>query len=127
RRSGQRRRSRRPDRRGPPRLSTRDRARPQQRHRVPGLRHVLPSQQSLAQEQEAVRLDPRNASAQNNLVVDHLDLGEYPQALAPVQALITLDPHSADNALLLALTCALLHRNADAVKAFDLAQPDTGL
>lgn len=56
-----------------------------------------------------------------------MDLGEYAQALPPRMALMKLAPHSADNAMTLALTYSLLHRKEDAVKAFDLAQPDTPL
>lgn len=88
---------------------------------------VLPLKQEQAQEQEAVQLDPDNATAQNNLAVVELDLGEYAQALVPWQAVMRLDPHSADSAIWLALANSLLHRNADAVKAFDLAQPQTEL
>jgi TolB-like protein/Tfp pilus assembly protein PilF len=87
---------------------------------------LLPMQQQ-AQTLEAVQLDPDNASAQNNLAVIELDLGEYTQALPPMLALMKLAPHSADTAMLLALTYSLLHRPEDAVKAFDLAQPDTAL
>jgi TolB-like protein/Tfp pilus assembly protein PilF len=89
--------------------------------------NVLPMQQYLAQTLEAVQLDPGNAPAQNDLAVASLDLGEYAQALPPLQALLRLDPHSADSAFLLALTYALLHQNAEAAKAFDLAQPETPL
>jgi len=88
---------------------------------------VLPLQQQQAQTLEAVQLDPRNATAQNNLAIAYLDLGEYAQALAPLQALMKLRPHNADTAMLLALTYSQLHRPEDAVKAFDLAQPDTPL
>jgi len=88
---------------------------------------VLPTRQAVAQEQEAVQLDPRNASAQNDLAIAYLDLGEYAQAVPPLQALMRLAPHSADSAMILALTYSLLHRPEDAVKAFDLAQPDTEL
>ena len=88
---------------------------------------VLPLKQEQAQEQEAVQLDPDNATAQNNLAVVELDLGEYAQALVPWQVVMRLDPHSADSAIWLALANSLLHRNADAVKAFDLAQPQTEL
>ena len=88
---------------------------------------VLPLKQALAQDLEAVQLDPDYATAQNNLAAAEQDLGEYRQALAPLQALVRLDPHSADNALGLAQTYALLHRNTDAVKAFDLVQPNTKL
>ncbi|HEX7348033.1 MAG TPA: tetratricopeptide repeat protein [Rhodanobacteraceae bacterium] len=88
---------------------------------------VLPLHQALAQEQEAVQLDPDNATAQNNLASYALDSGEYAQALAPWQATVRLDPTSADSVLQLALTYTLLHRPADAVKAFDLAQPKAEL
>jgi TolB-like protein/Tfp pilus assembly protein PilF len=88
---------------------------------------VLPLKQALAQSREAVRFDPDNATAQNNLASYALDAGEYAQALAPWQATLRLDPHGADTAFGLALTYSLLHRDADAVKAFDLAQPDTDL
>jgi len=88
---------------------------------------VLPLKQALAQEQESVQLDPRNATAQNNLATGYLDLGEYAQALPPWLAVMKLAPHSADSAMELALTYSLLHRPEDAVKAFDLAQPDTKL
>ena len=47
---------------------------------------VLPLQQALAQELEAVQLDPDNATAQSNLNVYAVDLGEYAQALAPEAA-----------------------------------------
>ncbi len=87
----------------------------------------LPLRQSLAQEQEAVQLDPDNATAQNNLATAEVDVGEYAQAVAPWQATVRLDPTSADSALELALTYSLLHRDADAVKAFDLVQPTTEL
>ena len=88
---------------------------------------VLPLKQSLAQEQEAVQLDPDNATAQNDLAEFELDLGEYAQALVPLQATLRLDPHSADSAMGLALANSLLHRNEEAVKAFDLARPKTEL
>ena len=89
--------------------------------------NALPTKQALAQNLEAVQLDPGNAGAQNNLAIAYLDLGEYVQALPPALALMKLAPHSADSALGLALTYSLLHRPEDAVKAFDLAQPDTPL
>jgi len=88
---------------------------------------ALPTRQALAQNLEAVQLDPGNATAQGNLAITYLDLGEYAQALPPMLALMRLAPHSADSALGLALTYSLLHRPEDAVKAFDLAQPDTPL
>lgn len=88
---------------------------------------VLPLQQEQAQTLEAAQLDPDNAGTQSNLANIELDLGEYAQALVPAQALLRLDPHSADSAMGLALVDSLLHRDADAVKAFDLAQPDSEL
>lgn len=92
-----------------------------------GYGNVLPLQPGLAQYRQAVRLDPDSATAENNLSVNELDLGDYPQALAPDLTLLRLDPHSADNAVGLAETYELLHRDADAVKVFDRAQPDTEL
>lgn len=89
--------------------------------------NVLPLKQSLAQTLEAVQLDPEYGIEQNNLAATYMDLGEYQLALAPWQAVMRLDPKSADSALSLALTYALLHRNEEAVKAFDLAKPDTPL
>lgn len=88
---------------------------------------MLPPKQYLAQEQAAVLLDPDNASAQDNLAIIELDLGEYAQALTHWKATLTLDPTSVDSVLGLAETYALLHRNADAVNAFNLAQPNTEL
>jgi len=88
---------------------------------------ALPITQALAQNLEAVQLDPRNPTAQNDLAIAYLDLGEYAQALPPLQALMKLAPHSADTAMSLALTYSLLHRPEDAVKAFDMVQPDTPL
>jgi serine/threonine-protein kinase len=89
--------------------------------------NALPTKQALAQNLEAVQLDPGNAGAQNNLAVNYLDLGEYVQTLPPALALMKLAPHSADSALGLALVYSLLHRPEDAVKAFDMAKPDTEL
>lgn len=88
---------------------------------------ILPLEQQLAQVQEAVQLDPRSATAQNNLAVSAADTGEYAQALPPLLALTKLAPHSADTAMGLALVYSLLHRPEDAVNAFDLVQPDTPL
>jgi TolB-like protein/cytochrome c-type biogenesis protein CcmH/NrfG len=88
---------------------------------------MLPLQQAGAQTLEAVQLDPDSAAAQNDLVTGELDLGEYAQALAPAQALMRLDPTSADSAMNLVLVYSLLHRDDDAVKAFDLSQPKTEL
>ncbi|HKV65862.1 MAG TPA: hypothetical protein VJN66_05730 [Rhodanobacteraceae bacterium] len=86
--------------------------------------NLLPLKPGLAQEQEATQLDPDNATAQNDLAETELDLDNYAQALPAAQALVMLAPRSPDNALMLAETDALLHRDEDAVKAFDLAQPD---
>ena len=89
--------------------------------------NALPTRQALAQYLEAVQLDPKAATAQFNLAITYLDLGEYAQALPPLQALMKLTPHNADSAFVLALTYSLLHRPEDAVKAFDLIQPGTPL
>jgi TolB-like protein/cytochrome c-type biogenesis protein CcmH/NrfG len=88
---------------------------------------LLPSKASLAQTLEAARLDPDNATAQNNLATFYMNAGEYQKALAPSLALAKLAPHSASSAFGLAQDYALLHRNQDAVEAFDLVHPDTPL
>ncbi|MBS0431304.1 MAG: hypothetical protein JSS21_02700 [Proteobacteria bacterium] len=88
---------------------------------------MLPLKQAVAQELAAVMLDPDNPTAQSNLLVSYFDLGEYQLALTPDLAEVKLAPHEADSALTLAQNYALLHRDADAVKAFDLVRPDTGL
>lgn len=76
---------------------------------------------------KAARLDPDNATAQNNLATNYLDLGEYAGALAPSLALAELAPHSASSAFGLAQVYALLHHHQDAIHAFDLVHPDTPL
>ena len=88
---------------------------------------LLPPKQAMTETLEAVRLDPDSATAQNNLATNYLNIGEYAQALAPSLALARMTPHSASVAFGLAQNYALLHRDQDAVKAFDLAQPDTPL
>src|SRR6185437_693997 len=89
--------------------------------------NALPTRQALAQYLEAVQLDPGNATAPINLAIAYLDLGEYAQALPPLRASMKLARQSADSAMSVALVYSLLHRPEDAVKAFDLAQPDTPL
>jgi len=88
---------------------------------------MLPLRQSLAESLEAVRLDPERATAQNNLALAYLDLGEYRNALPAAQALMRVAPDSADSAFLLAVNYALLNRVEDAVKVFDQAKPETSL
>jgi serine/threonine-protein kinase len=88
---------------------------------------LLPLKAGLAQTLEAVQLGPDNNTAQSNLATYYLDLGEYARALAPSLALIKLAPHSTSAAFGLAQVYALLHRNEDAAKAFDLVRPDTPL
>ena len=88
---------------------------------------LLPSKQRLAETLEAAQLDPDLATVRNNLATNYLDLGDYAQALAPSLALVRLSPHSVGSAFGLAQVYALLHRNQDAAKAFDLVQPDTPL
>src|SRR5690348_10364804 len=88
---------------------------------------VLPREQGLAETLEAVQLDPDNATAQNNLAANYMDSGEYEQALPASLALARLAPHGAGSAFGLAINYALLHRDQDAIKAFDLVHPDTSL
>jgi TolB-like protein/Tfp pilus assembly protein PilF len=85
---------------------------------------LLPPAQALAQNLKAVQLDPQQAVAQNNLASTYLDLGEYRKALPVSEALARMSP-SPDTAFGLAQNYALVHRDADAVKAFDLARPTT--
>ena len=89
--------------------------------------NTLPFQLGVRQEQEALRLDPANVVAQFNVAWYLLDAGKYQQALAPAQAAIRLSPHAVDGAFLLAQAHSLLHRTADAAKAFDQVEPDTPL
>jgi TolB-like protein len=88
---------------------------------------LLPPREALAETLEAARLDPDSATTQNNLAVQYLNLGEYQKGLASSLALAKLAPHSVSTAFGLALNYALLHRDQDAVKAFDLVQPDSPL
>jgi len=88
---------------------------------------LLPLEQALAENLKAVDLDPQNATAQNNLANQYLNLGKYRQALPVSQAALRLAPDSADVAFNLAMNYALLQRNQDAVHAFDLVQPATVL
>jgi len=88
---------------------------------------MLPPREALAETLEAARLDPDSATTQNNLAVQYLNLGEYQKGLASSLALAKLAPHSVSTAFGLALNYALLHRDQDAVKAFDLVQPDSPL
>ncbi|HEV7122596.1 MAG TPA: tetratricopeptide repeat protein [Rhodanobacter sp.] len=87
--------------------------------------NVLPLKPLLPQVQKALQLDPDNVIAQLNSSWYALDVGKYRQALSPAKAVIKLAPHSANGAFRLALAWSLLHRNQDAVKAFDQVQPDT--
>ncbi|MGH8126589.1 MAG: tetratricopeptide repeat protein [Rhodanobacteraceae bacterium] len=89
--------------------------------------NMLPLKQGLVQYLKAVQLDPESALAQNNVALIYMDLGKYRQELAYSQALVNLAPHSATAAINLAQNYALLHRNKEAVKAFDKVQPDTEL
>ncbi|HEX5353123.1 MAG TPA: hypothetical protein VFW60_03495 [Rhodanobacteraceae bacterium] len=88
---------------------------------------LLPTRQAMAETQQAVRLDPDSTSAQNNLAVGYLNLGEYAKALPLSLTVMKMDPHSVGSAFSLAMNYALLHRHEDAVKAFDQVQPDTAL
>ncbi len=88
---------------------------------------LLPPKAALAEQLKAVRLDPDNATAQNNLAASYMNLGEYQKALAPSLAQAKLAPHSISAAFGLAVNYALLHRDRDAAEAFDLVHPDTAL
>jgi TolB-like protein/cytochrome c-type biogenesis protein CcmH/NrfG len=86
---------------------------------------MLPLKQGLAETLEAVRLDPENAIAQTNLASYYMDLGDFQRALAPVKVTMRLAPHAPSAVFNLAQIYALLQRDEDAAKAFDLAQPTT--
>ncbi|HWG67605.1 MAG TPA: tetratricopeptide repeat protein, partial [Rhodanobacteraceae bacterium] len=88
---------------------------------------LLPPKEARAETLESARLDPDNAATQNNLATQYMDLGEYQNALAPGLALVKLAPHSVSAAFGLAQNYALLHRDRDAVEAFDLVYPETAL
>ena len=88
---------------------------------------LLPPKAALAETLKSAQLDPDSATTQNNLAADYMNLGEYQQALAPSLALAKLAPHSANTAFGLAQNYALLHRDRDAIEAFDLVHPDAPL
>ena len=88
---------------------------------------VLPLKQALAQDQEAVRLNPDNALAQLTLGYDYLDLHDWPMAVKAAQKAIKLSPHELNGAFELAYAYSQLQRGKDAVRAFGLMQPDTAL
>ena len=58
--------------------------------------------------QQAVRSDPRNASAWNNLGVLHFRLGDYPKALAYYEESIAIDPQMSQSLGAAAVCCAIL-------------------
>lgn len=89
--------------------------------------NTLSYKQGLVQYLKAVQLDPENAAAQSNVAMTYMDVGEYRKELAASQALVKVAPHSPYAALNLAQNYALLHRNKDAVKAFDTVHPETEL
>lgn len=84
---------------------------------------VLPISQDIAQTLEAARLDPDNATVQNNLATLYQDMGNWPETVAAAQALNRLAPRSTDPAFYLAFAYSQMRRDADAVKAFDLVKP----
>ncbi len=84
---------------------------------------VLPLRQDLTQTQEAARLDPDNATTQNNLATLYQDLGDWPDAVIAARTLNKLSPTGTDAAFYLAFAYDRMRRDADAVKAFDLVHP----
>lgn len=89
--------------------------------------NMLPLIPSLAQDQEAVLLDPSAVVAQNNLAADYLDLRDFRQARAPIVAIMRLSPEEIDSAFYLAFIDQQLHRDTDMVTAFDRVKPVTAL
>lgn len=86
---------------------------------------VLPLKQDLAQTREAARLDPDNATAQNNLATLYQDLADWPDTVLAARALNKLSPHDTDAAFYLAFAYSQMQRNADAMKAFDLVHAES--
>lgn len=86
---------------------------------------LLPISQAIAQTLEAARLDPDNATVQNNLATLYQDMGNWPRAVAAAQALNKLAPHSTDPAFYLAFAYSRMRRDRDAVRAFDRVHPAT--
>ncbi|HEX7348727.1 MAG TPA: hypothetical protein VF264_03640 [Rhodanobacteraceae bacterium] len=86
---------------------------------------LLPISQAIAQTLEAARLDPDNATVQNNLATLYQDMGNWPKTIAAAQALNKLAPRSTDPAFYLAFAYSQMRRGADAVHAFDLVHPAT--
>ncbi|MDE2235911.1 MAG: hypothetical protein KGK44_10255 [Gammaproteobacteria bacterium] len=85
--------------------------------------YVLPLAPGLAQFQQAVRLNPDSAPAQESLAGDYLDLADWSREVVAARALKKLPPHDIDAAFDLAFTYTQMQRGEDAVKAFDLVQP----
>ncbi len=86
---------------------------------------ILPLKQNFAQEQEATLLDPGNAAAWNNFAVSAQDLGNWPQEIQAVEALLKLDPQDVDGAFALAFAHQQLRQYDQMVAAFDLVKPVT--
>ena len=88
---------------------------------------VLPLKQTLAQDQEAARLNPYSALIQFSLGFDYLDLHDWPMVVQAAQKAIKLSPHDLNGVFELAYAYSQLQRGKDAVSAFGLVQPDTAL
>ncbi|MGH8114391.1 MAG: tetratricopeptide repeat protein [Rhodanobacteraceae bacterium] len=88
---------------------------------------VLPMKEALAQETEATQLDPTNEVAWNDVAALAQDLGDWPQAVQAINALVKLDPGDVDAAFGLALAYQHLHQQDKIAGAFDLVKPSTPL
>lgn len=88
---------------------------------------TLPVKSGLAEVQEAILLDPHSVAAQVNLALIYAYLGDFEQMLAPAQAALRINAANPNGAYLLAFAYRRLHRNADAVKAFDRVKPSAPL
>lgn len=86
---------------------------------------LIPLKESVAENQVAAMLSPRNVFAQMNLAVSALDIRDFGRSLIPAQAAIRLNRANVDGAFMLAFAYQHLHRDDAAIKAFDLVQPST--
>ncbi|MBS0381667.1 MAG: hypothetical protein JSR56_04465 [Proteobacteria bacterium] len=88
---------------------------------------VLPLKQALAQDQEAARLNPDSSLAQFSLGYDYLDLRDWRNAATAARRAATLSPHEINGVFELAYAYAQMQQGKDAVRAFDLAEPNSAL
>lgn len=88
---------------------------------------VLPLQPDLMQTRIAARIDPDNATAQNNLATLYQDTGDWPNVVKAALAMNKLSPEDTDAAFYLAFAYHQLHRDDDAAQAFSLPRPESAI